>query len=215
MQQNLSVKQNVSLKKYHTYGINATARFLVEVTSILTLKEALQYTKEHSLSYILIGKGSNILFRDNYFNGLVIVNKMKDIQIEGERVIAGSGVNMSRLARETAKLKLSGFEPLVGIPGSVGGCIWMNAGANLTEISKYLVNLDVLEESGLIKTLTKEECGFCYRYSKFHENNEIILQATFQLEKKADAPFELEKHWKHRFQTQPVDKKNSGCIFKV
>ncbi len=214
MQKNLCVKENVSLKKYHTYQIDAKARFLVEVKSIFELNEAILFKKERSLPFVIIGRGSNILFRDDYYSGLVIVNKIKDFKIEGEKVTASSGVNMQLLARATSKLGLSGFQSLVGIPGTTGGIIYMNAGTNLNQISDYLISVDVLDQNGDIKTLAKNECDFSYRYSRFQKSGEVILSATFLLEKKADAYKELEIHLAQRLNTQPVDKKNSGCIFK-
>ncbi len=203
-----------SLKKYHTYGIEATCRHLILAYSEEEIKEAFIFSKQQQLPYLFLGRGSNVLFRDDYYDGVVIVNKMTEVEIDGTCVVADGGVNLPLLARKTSKMGLSGFETLVGIPGSIGGSICMNAGVPDVQISTYLTEVVIMYPDGKIKTLSKDECNFSYRSSVFIDSGVSILKARFNLVKKESALTDLHQHLLWRLKSQPISEKNSGCIFK-
>lgn len=202
------------LKRFHTYGTLATARFIEEVTTKQELIAALSKAKKHHLKTVFLGRGSNVLFKNDNFDGMVIVNKMTGIVIEGNRVTVEGGVNVPLLARRTSKKKLSGLEYLVGVPGTVGGCVCMNAGVAGLEISKHLKEVKALTKEGQEKIYSKEECGFSYRHSNFLDNGAFVLEATFELEESDTAHLDMLDHLQKRLDTQPIKERNSGCIFK-
>ena len=212
MEQRFKEEQNIS--KYHSYGINAKARFLTSITSEGELQVAIAFAKERKLEYLFLGKGSNLLFRNDYYPGLIIVNKMTAYQITGTIVYAESGVSLPLLCRKTAKNDLSGLEALVGVPGTVGGSVFMNAGVSGNEISKHLISVRVLKEDGKIIIMDKNQCAFAYRKSIFHEGTDLLLGATFSLSHSAEAKQMINQYLKQRVKTQPIEMKNSGCVFK-
>ncbi len=207
-------KEEHDLSKYHTYGIHAKARYLIEVTTAVELIEAITFALSKNIPYLFLGRGSNILFRDDYYPGLVIINKMNAVNITDTIVYVESGMSLPLLCRKTTKSNLSGLEPLVGIPGSVGGAIFMNAGVSGNEISKHLVSVTVLQRNGEIHLIKKEEGQFSYRKSIFQENGDLILSASFSLEKSVEGKKQLLVHLKNRVNSQPIEMKNAGCIFK-
>ena len=207
-------KEEQDLSRYHTYGIHAVARYLIEVTTADELIEAVAVALEKKIPYLFLGRGSNILFRDDYYPGLIIINKMNRVNITDTTVEVQSGVNLPLLCRKTTKSNLSGLEPLVGIPGSVGGAIFMNAGVLGNEISKHLVSVRVLQNNGEIKLIKKEDCQFSYRKSIFQKNGDLILSASFLLEKSVEGKKQLLVHLKNRVSSQPIEMKNAGCVFK-
>jgi UDP-N-acetylmuramate dehydrogenase len=209
----LPYKEGALLNRLHTYGIAAKARFLFEVTAESELKEAFLFIKENNLPFIAIGRGSNILFRNDYFDGVVLVNKMTNYSINETEVCAESGVNLPLLARKTAKLDLSGFEKLVGVPGTIGGAVCMNAGVGDLEISDLLISVEVMTNDGKIKSYNKDECGFKYRGSLFQSKNEFILRAFFKLEESKGVQASVQTYLKKRLVSQPIEERNSGCIF--
>ncbi len=205
---------DTSLKKYHTYGLSATCRHLILASTEEEIKEALIFSKNRQLPYVILGRGSNVLFKDDYYDGVVIINKMNEVEISGTCVVADGGVNLPLLARKTSKMGLSGLEALVGIPGTIGGSICMNAGVSHVQISTYLTELVVMYPDGEIKTLAKDECNFSYRSSAFIDNGGCILKASFNLVKKEDVLKDLHQYLLKRLNSQPISEKNSGCIFK-
>jgi len=155
-----------------------------------------------------------VLFKDDYYHGVVIINKMSQIDINGTLVVADGGVNLPLLSRKTSKMGLSGFEALVGIPGTIGGSICMNAGVADAQISTYLTEVVVMYPNGEIKTLSKDECNFSYRSSAFIDSGICVLKGSFTLVKKEDVLKDLHQYLLMRLNSQPISEKNSGCIFK-
>jgi UDP-N-acetylmuramate dehydrogenase len=207
-------KKDQDLSKYHTYGIHAKAKYLTEAKTEEDLLKAIEFAQSNEMPFLILGRGSNVLFRENLYNGLAIINKMNKYEISGTKVYAQSGVNLPLLCRKTANLGLKGLEPLVGVPGTVGGSVFMNAGVLGHEISTHLTSVRVLQQNGMIKTFFKDECGFTYRNSIFHDNGGIVLSAEFLLTFSNEAKNELLEHLHRRIKSQPIEMKNSGCIFK-
>ena len=160
--------ENKHLKEVCTLGIFGPARYFVQVHSIEEMIQALEFSHEQGLPHIVLGKGSNCLFDDQGFNGVVIQNKidfMKEIQPGVFH--AGAGYSFSLLGVQTARKGWSGLEFASGIPCSVGGAVFMNAGANGMETSQTLTSVDFVSETGLISCLKKEDLSFSYRHSSF------------------------------------------------
>ena len=207
-------QQECSLKRYHTYGMEALAQFLVEVHNVQELSNALLFVKEKNIPFTMLGRGSNVIFKDDYYHGLVIINKMTSYKVVGNALICEGGVNLPLIARKTAKLHLSGLECLVGIPGTIGGSVFMNAGISGAWISSHIISVEALLLDGTRKIFSKDECGFSYRHSIFHDNKAVITKVIFDLVPDSSAPSILQENLNARLQSQPIEEKNSGCIFK-
>lgn len=166
------------------------------------------------LPTLIVGKGSNCLFDDAPFEGLVIVNKIDTCDIEGNHVNVGAGASFSLLGVQTARKGLSGLEFASGIPATVGGAIFMNAGANGQETASTLRSVTYMLPSGEICEWRREELTFGYRTSPFQRMAGCILSARFELTPKADARAAQLALVERRMQTQPLRDKSAGCIFR-
>ncbi|MCH9811302.1 UDP-N-acetylmuramate dehydrogenase [bacterium] len=205
---------NYHISKYHTYGIDAKAKYFAEVEEFSVLQEVLAFAKEEGIPFVVLGRGSNVLFKDDFYNGLVIANKMVGYKLEGQEILCESGVNLPLLARKMAKKDLGGLEHLVGIPGSIGGAIYMNAGVKGHWISDVVEWVEFLSADGIVQRYSKGECVFAYRHSIFHKLDGVIVRAKLRMQHDPLAYDTLKGALAKRLSTQPIEEKNSGCIFK-
>ncbi|SCA63421.1 UDP-N-acetylenolpyruvoylglucosamine reductase [Chlamydiales bacterium SCGC AG-110-M15] len=210
----LSIEKGISLKSYCTFSIGGSARYFTVAQTLDNLKDAIAYAKFHKLPFFILGKGSNILFDDKGFNGLVIRNKIADLKIEGNQVEVGAGYSFSLLGTKTARMGLEGLEFASGIPGTVGGAVFMNAGANGAETRDCLSSVSFLDENGHVKTYQKDELEFSYRYSSFHQMKGSIVSAHFILHPSDSAKKRQVDFINYRMRTQPYGEHSAGCTFK-
>lgn len=214
-----NVKRDVSLKEYTTFKIGGPAKYFFVAMTTDDLVRAVTTAKKLNIPYCLLGSGANVLVSDKGFSGLIIIAKNEQIKISDTLVKAESGASIGSLVLATVQHGLKGIECWAGIPGTVGGSIYGNMGLPQVKkgfISDWLTTVEVLRDGERI-TMTNKECGFKYRHSIFKTNNDIILEATFQLEKSDDkkASIELMKDYqKKKARAQPLDLPSSGCIFK-
>ncbi|AEI15440.1 UDP-N-acetylenolpyruvoylglucosamine reductase [Flexistipes sinusarabici DSM 4947] len=210
------ISENVFLKDYYFYRAGGTARYLACPKTAQELSGILEWRRKKKVSYTLIGAGSNVLFSDDLFDGLVIVlaGLNRWIVRSRQRVICGAGVPLHCLIEFTALSGLAGLENLYGIPGSTGGSCLMNAGAFGSEISDNLEKVEVLDSEGRVLTLSRGEIEFGYRKSSL--DGYIVLSAEFLL-KYAD-PMSLRKkidlRASKRDEKQPVESCSCGSVFK-
>jgi len=196
-------------------GVGGPADFFAVVNTIDELREVLAFRKEHSLRHIVVGRGSNTLFDDKGFKGLVILNKLSFLErLVPTTLYVGSGYNFSLLGSQSARFGLSGLEFASGIPGSVGGAVFMNAGANGIETCETLKKVEVLTFDGDLISYEKDQMTFRYRWSCFQEMEAIITSATFQLTESPEARQKQLTIIKKRQETQPLKEKSSGCMFR-
>ncbi len=203
----LSLRKNVSLKKYSTFKIGGKAKYFITVRKIEKLIEAVKISMEQKIRFIVIGSGSNILFDSKGFDGLVIRNKCEWIKVrKGGVVEAQSGASLKKLIKKCAEHSLEGLESLYGIPGTVGGAIFGNAGAYGNSISDCLEEVEVLNGKGERKILRREGISFGYRDSQFKKGGDIILRAKFNLKKgkKKEIFSRIRESWKKRRERIPL-----------
>ncbi len=211
----LNLLKSHSLKEHTTFGIGGNARYFVEVTTLEEMKLAFEFAKKEKCPLFVLGKGSNIIFDDLGFNGLVILNKICHSTHSDEGCFdVGAGFSFSRLGTVSAKNHFTGLEFASGIPGSVGGAVFMNAGANKQETSQTLTQVEYLFTTGEHRILKKEELSFSYRFSSFQNMKGAIISATFQLKKCDTARKTQVEMIEYRTKTQPYEEKSAGCFFQ-
>ncbi|MCH9630639.1 MAG: UDP-N-acetylenolpyruvoylglucosamine reductase [Chlamydiia bacterium] len=208
------IKKNVSLKKYSTFGIGGPAAYFSEVKSLEDLIVSLKFAKEQNIRVFVLGKGSNILFDDRGYNGLVILNKIQTVDFDGSEVTASAGYSFALLGIQTSRKNFSGLEFASGIPGSVGGAIFMNAGASGSDVSKVLKEATFIDDELNICTLSSKALGFSYRTSMFQKKNFVIVSGCFSLSTSDTARDRQKGDLKRRFDTQPYKEKSAGCAFR-
>nr|MBI5455823.1 UDP-N-acetylmuramate dehydrogenase [Candidatus Levybacteria bacterium] len=220
------LKQNVSLKDYSNYKIGGNAAYFLEVFSRKDLIDGLKEWYEVSLDFpknktqiFVLGGGTNVLFSDDGFYGLVIKNSIKGIEVKNNIVIVGAGESISSFLDFCIKHSLSGFEWAGGLPGTVGGAIRGNAGAFNGEIKDTLVEVESLNLKTL-KTIKRsnKNCELLYRNSVFKNNakDEIIISAVFNLSSgnRKDIENKIRERVEHRNLKHPLEYPNIGSIFK-
>jgi UDP-N-acetylmuramate dehydrogenase len=212
---NMEVEKKKFLSEKCTFGIGGPALYYIQVKNQDQAQQALAFAKEKELPYLVLGKGSNCLFDDRGFKGLVIHNKIDFFEqpIPGT-YHAGAGYSFSLLGVQTARQGWSGLEFASGIPGTVGGAVYMNAGANGSETKDCLQSVDFLDAQGNFHLLMKDDLHFSYRSSSFHHRLGIITGATFNLQPSPLARSKQLEIIAYRKKTQPYKDKSAGCIFR-
>lgn len=213
----LDIKENEPLSKHSTYKIGGQAKYFVVVKTKDDILEAIDFARQKKLSFFLSGGGSNILFSDKGYNGVIIKIQLGGFKIDGCNITAEGGVPLSQLVSASIDNHLTGLEWGVGIPGTIGGAVNGNAGAYGKSISDNIEGIVVLGENGKEKRYLKEECDFKYRRSKFKkiDNKEIIVEVCLKLEKgdkekSREQIKDILTRRKGKIPPQP----SAGCVFK-
>ena len=213
-----SVKFDEPMKLHTTFKIGGPADVFVEAQNTDEIIALIEYCKQNSIPYMIIGNGSNMLVGDKGIRGVVIqVGKaMNNITIDKETVTAQAGVLMSTLANAILKAELSGFETLSGIPGTLGGGIYMNAGAYGGELKDVIDTVTYIDESGEIITKPNEELDLSYRHSMFETGEYVILSAVLKLKKGSyeEIKAAMQDYNKRRSDKQPISMPSAGSTFK-
>ena len=181
------------------------------------LQTAIDFCNENEIPYLVIGNGSNLVCSDDGIRGFVISigTKMNNIKIEGTEITAEAGIRLSRLAAKAADENLGGLEFASGIPGNLGGALYMNAGAYGGEM-KNVVKTVTFIENGSVVTKNIDELDFGYRETYFTKNDTVIISCTMNLEKKNhdDIISEMEDYAERRRSKQPLEYPSAGSFFK-
>jgi UDP-N-acetylmuramate dehydrogenase len=209
------VLQNILISKLTTLEIGGPVSKFTEVSNFEELKSALEYAKKEDLKFLVIGGGSNLLVSDEGYDGFIIKNLTQGIHLAGNELSVESGTILQDLVDFTIANGLSGMNKLTGIPGTVGGALFGNAGAYGQTISDHLVKV-ICFDGEKETELTKDECKFNYRDSAFKKSKSVIFRGVFNLEL-GDAP-ELKKEsdetLKKRLVKYPIGIKCPGSFFK-
>ena len=207
------------LAKHTTFRIGGPADYYLIPESRHEVREAVLYAKEKKLPFYILGKGSNVLFSDEGFRGVVIeVGKgMSGIALERAGVVrVQAGTSMSAMAAKMAEWGLAGFEFAAGIPGTLGGGIAMNAGAYNGEIKDCILTATVLDQSGRVRILKADELELGYRTSIIQKEEYIVLEAEFYFE--SGNPEGIKAHMRdlnsRRRDKQPLEFPSAGSTFK-
>lgn len=213
-----AVLQNVSLKDYTSIKVGGNADVIVLPDSIEKIKDCITLLRKKNITYMIKGNGSNLVFSDEGFRGVIIevCSKLSKIEVDGEYMVAEAGALLSQAANRALAHSLTGLEFASGIPGTVGGAAFMNAGAYDGDMSGVIVETLNLDREGNFVTLKGEEHGFSYRNSKIQQNDLICLRVTMKLQR--GNPEEIRAKMKdlnaRRREKQPLDMPSAGSVFK-
>lgn len=211
------IKTNEDMSKHTSFKAGGKAMFYVKASKIEDVVNVLQIAKENKIPFIVLGNGSNILFKNDMFNGIVLKIDLNSIIIDGEKVVLDAGMKNAIVGRKLLDNSLQGFEFAAGIPGTIGGAVRMNAGAYGGEIKDIIESVTYIDYNTLqIKTINNEECNFSYRHSIFCENKNVILTATLKLIKgnKEEIKEKMDEYAKSRREKQPLEYPSAGSTFK-
>lgn len=203
-----------ALSEISSFGIGGEARYFCEIKDAMEAKQAVRFIREKNLKFMVLGKGSNCLFDDSGFDGLIVLNKIDFLRQHENEIWVGSGFHFSLLGARMSRQHLKGLEFASGIPGTVGGAVFMNAGANGMETRQTLKSVEYLDKHGDIHWLEKDELDFGYRSSSFHHLDGMILSAKFELTPCDDVKERQREIVDYRMKTQPYKDKSAGCIFR-
>jgi UDP-N-acetylmuramate dehydrogenase len=213
------VSESEPLDSRNSFGIGGPADFFVELGKVQAIEEAMEGCREREIPYLLLGAGTNLLIADGGVEGLVIRVVNREHHIEGTRVRAGAGLKMMRLARIVADANLRGFEFAIGVPGTVGGAVYQNAGAWSKEMREVLIEAEGFVPGAGKKTWNPIDLKLGYRTSALRDGNlkgALVISATIQLERGDGeaAKLQMNKLTNERNETQPIKTKNCGSVFK-
>ena len=215
------VLEDVPLKKYNTYHIGGITKYLVSPLSINDLVEVIKILDENKVPYFILGNGSNVVLSSKKFEGAIIrLNNIAGIAIHPElsRAYAEAGAMFPKLVMESIEKGLTGLEFAGGIPGTIGGSIYSNAGAYNACIMDYVESVTVLnKETYEIEELEHEDITYSYRNTMFKEEKKyIVLSAKFYLKpgEKANSLAILEDRKRRRLESQPLEYPSAGSVFR-
>ena len=210
------VTENEPMKKHTTFRIGGPAKYFAEPSSKEELKALIKAAREEGVKPVIIGRGSNLLISDEGLDTLVISlgEQFSEIKVEGNFIYADAGASLSAIAQAALKNSLSGFAFASGIPGSLGGAVYMNAGAYGGEMKDVIVESYYLDENLEEKVCTEHE--FSYRHSVYTENNYVVTGAKIRLEEgnAIEIGEEMAALAKKRREKQPITMPSAGSVFK-
>ena len=206
---------NEPMLKYTSMRVGGPADYYVEPADKQDLVEIAQYFQKNAYPFLILGRGSNMIISDDGIRcaAINLESSMANVFLQGDLVVAEAGAHWSKFVDFCIQQELAGVEMLAGIPGSVGGCIVMNAGAHGGETADHIVTIDVLR-NGRLQTITKDQAEFSYRHSGF--DKDVVLSASFRLPKgdKEELIRKRREYILKRNTTQPLTLPNSGSMFK-
>lgn len=212
------IEKDISLSTLTTYKTGGIAKLVIYPNNINNLKQLLKLIHKHNIKYFILGKGSNTLFSDKEFNGVIIkLDKLNNFEIKETEIYVESGMILSKLVQASIKNELTGLEFAIGIPGTIGGAIYMNAGAYGNNMSNIVKSVIVLDEKLQIEEIPLEKLKFDYRYSIFQANKNLIcIAANIKLEhgNHDEIASKIKENLLKRKNSQPLEYPSAGSVFR-
>ena len=218
MQLDGRVEFGTPMKELTTMRVGGAADCVVYAKNIEDIKKVVDGCKEHGVSLTVVGRGSNLIVRDGGLRG-VVLQLGKDfgaVAVQGKEITAQAGATLGALSRAALENGLEGLEFAEGIPGSVGGGVYMNAGAYGGEMAQVLVSVRVLTKDGAVAEMTRDELDMRYRHTRLMELGCVVLEATFALQEgnKEEIAARMADFSQRRREKQPIQYPSSGSFFK-
>ena len=212
------IEKEVFMSKYTTYKVGGLATAIIYPKTVEKLVTLIKLLRKYKIKYKVIGNGSNLLFSDKKYNGIIIkLSSLDNIEISDTKITVGAGYQLIKLSLLTAKRGLTGLEFASGIPGTVGGAVFMNAGAYKSDMGYVVRNVKVLTPDNEIINLTNKEMNFHYRSSLLQKYpGYICLEVTLRLKhgKKEEIDKLIKDRRKRRMETQPLEFPSAGSVFR-
>lgn len=212
------VVNNPLMKDYTTYKVGGRALAIVYPNSIKNLIKLLKYLKENKIKHKILGNGSNLIFSDSMYEGVLIkLDEFNKLEISDTIVTVGAGYNLIKLSMKVARLGLAGLEFASGIPGTVGGAIFMNAGAYKSDMGYIISEVKVLTPDFDIITLYNKDLDFHYRTSFLQKHPDYICLEAKMILKQGDAKEIMDiiaDRKQRRLLTQPLEYPSAGSVFR-
>ena len=206
------------MAKHTSFRIGGPADVLAQPGNEAELAELLKRAAHHAVPVTLVGNGSNLLVRDKGIRGLVIKlsNLFSSITVEGNVLTFGSGISLAMASKKAASLSLSGLEFAVGIPGTIGGAVYMNAGAYDGEMAKVVTCVRVMDMQGKISELQASELDFAYRHTALQNSGWIVISVTVALQpgEAESIAAKMADFSQRRIAKQPLELPSAGSMFK-
>ena len=206
------------MKNYVTMRVGGAADLLVKPNSAESLCKLVKLANEENIPYYILGNGSNVIVNDEGVRGLIILvsSEYSNIEVSGDTLKCDAGTTLSKLCQVALENSLTGLEFAWGIPGTVGGAVYMNAGAYGGEISQVITSCTYLDEDMNIVTVKAEDMNLSYRHSMFTDTKNVILSAEFKLKKgeKSEIKAQMDEKMTARKTKQPLEYPSSGSTFK-
>jgi UDP-N-acetylmuramate dehydrogenase len=211
-----ALKLNEPLSKHTSLAIGGPAEFYADVSTLDELIALRKAVAEHKIPVFFIGAGSNLLVSDDGIKGLVIhlQGKLRQATIQGTEVTAWAGMWMPTFVKQCAEQGLGGIESLIGVPGTIGGGLVMNAGTREGVLGDVVASVDILDETGKVRTLTPEALGFTYRRSALEGSWIVSTVLRLNAVEKSSIMARIDELLRYRTQTQPIGTSNCGSVFK-
>lgn len=213
----INIKKQEPLSKYTFTHTGGEADWLAFPENVEQVQQLVKFVKKNDIPLTVIGNASNLIVRDGGIAGLVlIVTGMNQIKVEGNDVIAQAGATYIKTTQVARDHSLTGLEFAAGIPGSIGGAVFMNAGAYRGETKFAVKSATIMLPTGEIKELSNEELDFGYRHSSVQDNHGIVLEATFELKPgdKEKITAQMDELNARRAAKQPLELPSCGSVFK-
>lgn len=220
---------NEPMKKYTTFKVGGPAECLIKIEKINELKEILKFTNENNIKLTVLGNGSNVLILDKGISGITLIIKIENTEFEeteenlnskliGQKtkIKLGAGEKIAKVGMVFFKESLTGFEEIAGIPGTIGGAVRMNAGANGREMKDIIKTVKCLDYQGNEKVFTNEEMEFGYRTSILKKEKYIVTEVEIELEKgnQEEIKEKMDMYKEKRKNSQPLEYPSAGSTFK-
>ncbi|SEF59662.1 UDP-N-acetylmuramate dehydrogenase [Caloramator fervidus] len=208
---------NEPMKKHTSFKIGGPADFLVIPYTKEELIEVINFCTKNNINFYLIGNGSNLLVSDKGIRGVVIkTTGLSKVEVKDNIIIAECGASLAKVSKKALENSLKGMEFASGIPGSIGGAIFMNAGAYGGEMKDIVERVLVLDKEGNLKILNKDDLEFAYRYSNVQKNGYIVLEVELKLEKGDYEEIKrvMDELNGKRVEKQPLNFPSAGSVFK-
>lgn len=213
-----NVKINEKLELHTTYKVGGICKYFITPKDLDELIELLKYLKEKNIKYMILGNGSNTIFSSKEYNGVIInLCNFNSMEIIENKIYVEAGYQLIKLSMDALNNSLSGLEFAAGIPGNIGGAIFMNAGAYKSDMSNLVETVTFLDENFELKTLKNEELNFSYRKSLFQDHPEyIIISTVLELDEGIEEEIKdlMDRRKERRISSQPLEYPSAGSVFR-
>jgi UDP-N-acetylmuramate dehydrogenase len=208
------LQQTLDITNYSMFGLSASAKRVVDIRSSSQLKACLHLLNQNKIPYMFIGNGSNVVFSKPYFNGVLLVNKINKWALHDNCLIADSGTSLMQLSRHVSRKGYLGLECFGGIPATIGGAVFMNAGAFGRQMSDVVTGIDVMDENGNEFYLSASSIFWGYRQTSLQTKSLIVTRVYLNLKQGDDVWNSYNEYMKKKYYSQPWDVNSCGCFFK-